>query len=234
MSRYIGGELDLFAAATNWKRYLARRLAPHIGRRVLEVGAGIGTNTLFLAGCGADEWLCLEPDPGLASRIAKLVAAGALPPCCRVVGGTIAALGAGAAFDTILYLDVIEHIAADRAELADAARLLAPGGNLVVLAPAHPFLFTPFDDAVGHHRRYTRASLRALAPPDCRLEGVMMLDSAGFFASLANRLLLSAALPTPRQMAMWDKFLVPVSRVADGATGYRFGKSVLAVWRRTG
>jgi SAM-dependent methyltransferase len=234
MSRYTGGELDLFAAATNWKRYVARLLAPHIGRRVLEVGAGIGTNTAFLAGPRVDEWLCLEPDPSLAGRIGQLVAAGALSPCCRVVGGTIAALGVGAAFDTILYLDVLEHIAADRSELADAARLLAAGGALAVLAPAHPFLFTPFDTAVGHYRRYTRASLRALAPPGCRLEALLMLDSAGFFASLANRLLLSAALPTPRQIAVWDKFLVPLSQAADRATRYRFGKSVLAIWRRTG
>lgn len=234
MSRYAGGELGLFAAATNWKSYVAHRLAPHVGRRVLEVGAGIGTNTAFLAGPAVEEWLCLEPDPGLARQIAKLVAAGALPRCCRVVGGTIAALDPGPAFDTILYLDVLEHIAADRAELAGAARLLTPGGNLVVLAPAHPFLFTPFDAAIGHHRRYTRASLRALDPPGCRLETLAMLDSAGLFASLANRLILSTTLPTPRQIAVWDKLLVPVSRVTDRATRYRFGKSILAVWRRTG
>lgn len=232
MSRYPGGELGLFAAATNWKSYVAHHLAPHIGRRVLEVGAGIGTNTMFLAGPMADQWVCLEPDPGLAARIEQLVASGTLPRCCRVVGGTIAALDPGSAFDTILYLDVLEHIAADRAELADAARLLAPGGSLVVLAPAHPFLFTLFDAAIGHHRRYTRASMRALDPPGCRLETLAMLDSAGFFASLANRLVLSTALPTPRQIAVWDKCLIPVSRLADSTTRHRFGKSILAVWRR--
>ena len=55
---------------------------------------------------------------------------------------------------------------------------------------------------------------------------------AGFFASLANRLLLAAALPTPRQVALWDKMLVPISRVLDGITCHRFGKTVVTVWRR--
>lgn len=49
---------------------------------------------------------------------------------------------------------------------------------------------------------------------------------------MANRFLLSAPLPSKRQIAVWDKLLVPVSRVLDRITGYRFGKSVVAVWRK--
>jgi hypothetical protein len=58
-----------------------------------------------------------------------------------------------------------------------------------------------------------------------------MLDCAGFFASLANRLLLSKALPSPRQIAVWDRFLVPLSRRFDVLLGHRFGKTVVAIWR---
>lgn len=118
-------------------------------------------------------------------------------------------------FDTILYLDVLEHIADDRAELARVRPHLAEQGNLVVLAPAHQYLFSPFDAAVGHHRRYDRASLGAQTPSGCRLEAFLMLDCAGFFASLANRMMLSAPLPSQRQIAVWDKLLVPISRLLD-------------------
>ena len=230
-SRYVGGELELFARATNWKHYLGRVLAPFIGARVLDVGAGIGSNITHLSRPSVREWTSVEPDPVQARRISERVASGELPRC-RVIAGTLDAVEPSARFDTILYIDVLEHIADDRAELARAARHLAEDGNLIVLAPAHPFLFSPFDAAVGHHRRYDAAGLAALAPPGCRLRRSLMLDSAGFFASLANRLLLAAALPTPRQIAFWDKVLVPISRVLDGITFHRFGKTVVAVWQR--
>jgi SAM-dependent methyltransferase len=229
-SRYVGGELELFARATNWKRYVGRVLAPFIGARVLEVGAGIGGNIGHLASRAVREWTSLEPDPEQARRITERVASGELPKS-RVIAGALDSIEAAARFDTILYIDVLEHIAEDRAELARAARHLAHAGNLVVLAPAHQFLFSPFDAAIGHHRRYNAASLAALAPPGCRLHRSLMLDSAGFFASLANRLLLASALPTARQIAFWDKVLVPISRVLDRITFHRFGKTVVTVWR---
>jgi hypothetical protein len=133
-------------------------------------------------------------------------------------------------FNTVFYIDVLEHIADDAAELHCAASHLAPGGNLVVLAPAHQFLFSEFDAAIGHHRRYNAVSLMAAAPPRCRLRTCFMLDSVGFFASLANRFLLAAAMPSTRQIAFWDKALVPVSRVLDNLTAHKFGKSIVAVW----
>jgi SAM-dependent methyltransferase len=229
--RYVGSELELFATASNWKAYVAQVLGRFIGGRVLEVGAGIGTNTAHLYNSRVREWTCLEPDPDLSCLIGERVCAGKLSPTCRVVTGTIHDLDRAARFDTILYLDVLEHIAEDRAELTCAHHHLAAEGSLVVLAPAHQFLFSPFDAAIGHYRRYDRASLGALTPPGCRLDAFVMLDSAGFFASLANRALLAATMPSRRQIAVWDKVLVPISRLVDPLTGEKFGKTVVAVWR---
>jgi hypothetical protein len=115
-----------------------------------------------------------------------------------------------------------------------AARLLNPGGCLIVLAPAHQFLYSPFDRSIGHFRRYNMAGLKALTPPGCVADKVFMLDSAGFFASLANRLILRASMPTAGQIAFWDRTIVPISRLLDPVTAFRFGKSVVAVWRAAG
>ena len=230
--RYPGGELELFAGATNWKSYIGGLLSPYLGETVLDVGAGIGGHVPFLCGSGVKEWVCLEPDERLASEIVRRIEGGDLPAFCRVVTGTIEALVGCGAFSTILYLDVLEHIAEDRVEMEKAAGRVADGGCLIVLAPAHQFLFSPFDAAIGHYRRYTAAALRAVTPPRCRLEVCRMLDSAGFFASLANRLLLRSARPTPAQIRFWDRALVPISQRLDPCLGYRFGKSILALWRR--
>ncbi len=229
--QHVGSELEPFAQARNWKRYVAARLAPFIGERVLEVGAGIGANIPYLAGKGVREWTSLEPDPRLARHLAAAVAAGRLP-ASRVIQGTIADVDAQARFDTILYVNVLEHIAEDRIELARAIEHLAPGGTLVVLCPAHQFLFDAGDRAIGRRRRYDAASLAALAPPRCTLATTLMLDSVGYFASLAGRLLPASAPPTPRQIAFWDRVLVTLSRVVDPLTFHRFGKTVVAAWRR--
>lgn len=228
--RYVGSELELFSAATNWKTYVASVLSRFIGGRVLEVGAGIGSNVTYLHTALVREWTSLEPDSDFARRIEERVAAGELPPSCRVIAGTIEHINKAAQFDSILYIDVLEHIAEDAAELVRACRHLAAGGNLIVLAPAYQFLFSPFDTAIGHHRRYNSTSLRALTPPRCRLDSCLMLDCAGFFASLANAILLSSAFPSKRQIAFWDRVLVPISRTFDRHIGYRLGKTVVAVW----
>jgi SAM-dependent methyltransferase len=228
---YVGSELELFAEATHWKSYFSSIVRPYVAGHVLEVGAGIGANVPYLYNDRVSSWTCLEPDPLLARRIEQHPAGKGPPQSCRIVLGTIDSIAETSHFDTILYLDVLEHIAEDAAELARARRHLAPKGHLIVLAPAHQFLFSPFDSAIGHYRRYGRRSLLRLAPSQCRLLVCAMLDCAGFFASLANRLLLSKALPSPRQIAVWDRLLVPLSRRLDALFGYRFGKTVVAVWR---
>jgi SAM-dependent methyltransferase len=229
---YVGTELDLFATAKRWKAYVRRQVRPYLGRQVLEVGAGHGGTTRELCGDGPGRWVCLEPDRSLADRLIVSIAAGELPDCCEARIGTLADLDESDRFDTILYMDVLEHIADDRAELSHAADQLQEGGHLIVLSPAHPWLFTPFDEAIGHYRRYTRRTLRAAGPEELALTRLDYLDSIGMLASLGNRFVLKSSMPSPGQIAVWDRMMVPLSRLADPLLGYSLGKSVLAVWKK--
>lgn len=106
------------------------------------------------------------------------------------------------------------------------------GGHLVVLAPAHQMLFTAFDSAIGHFRRYNREALLALTPNGLIPQKAVYLDSVGLLASLGNRFVLRSATPKASQIRLWDNFMVPLSRFIDPLTGYGFGKSVVTVWRR--
>jgi SAM-dependent methyltransferase len=144
----------------------------------------------------------------------------------------LADLDQGDRFDTILYMDVLEHIDDDRAELARAAEKLQEGGCLIVLAPAHLWLFTAFDEGIGHFRRYTKHTLKAVAPDGLALARLAYLDSIGMLASLGNKFVLKSAMPSPGQIAVWDRLMVPLSRLVDPFFGYSLGKSVLAVWRK--
>ncbi|HBE88831.1 MAG TPA: methyltransferase type 12 [Elusimicrobia bacterium] len=229
---YPGGELELFAAAENWKTYVKSQLSPYLQGNVLEVGAGIGSTTGYLCGPGKGRWVCLEPDPEMAERLSRAASSGGLPARCEAVKGTIADIPPGALFDAVIYIDVLEHIEDDAAELRAAAAMLSGGGRLIVLAPAHQFLYTAFDRGVGHFRRYSLGDLARIAPPGLEALRLDYLDSAGLLASLGNRLLLRSGMPTAGQIRFWDSFLVRISRRLDPLLAHRLGKSALAVWRR--
>jgi hypothetical protein len=104
---------------------------------------------------------------------------------------------------------------------------------IIVLAPAFPWLYTQFDAAIGHFRRYTRNSLRAIAPHGLREEQSVYLDAFGVLASAGNLLFLYAANASVGQMRFWDNYLVRLSRFMDRFLGFSLGRSVLTVWRKT-
>lgn len=229
---YIGQELDNFSKAVNWKRYWFEMIRPHIGKRVLEVGAGIGSNTEISKVLDLEDWLCLEPDANLSTSILTKIHCEELRTEVRLQCGTMDDLAEGELFDTILYIDVLEHIFDDKQELEIAEAHLVPGGCIVVVAPAHNYLYSPFDKAIGHHRRYDKSLLHTTKPAGCHTEQLYYLDSIGFFASLANRLILKESQPKLSQVQFWDKYLVPMSRFVDPLIFFKAGKTVVVIFRK--
>lgn len=231
---YVGEELDVFSHALNWKAYVRKRLGPWIRGDVLEVGSGLGSTTRALCDGTPRSWTCLEPDPELAAQQRAGAAESPLPMDVGVRVGILTSLAAEEQFDTILYIDVLEHIEDDDEELLVAQAHLRPGGALVVLSPAFQFLFSPFDQAVGHHRRYTKKTLRAVIPPGLKRAELFYMDSVGMLASLVNRVFLKQTVPNLDQIRVWDRFLVRASRLVDPLVLHAFGRSVVAVYTEPG
>lgn len=231
--RYVGTELEVFHYAKNWKHYYRRQMREFIGDEVLEVGAGIGGTCVVLCEPGKKRWLCIEPDRTQAREIEAKIADSRLLPCCEVMPVHTSEVPKGEQFDSIIYIDVLEHIEDDAQEIGYAFEHLRPGGHLIVLSPAHQFLYSPFDAAVAHFRRYNKKSLSA-AMQNYDLDCVKMiyLDSVGCVLSLGNKHLLRSTTPTWAQMKFWDRGIVPVSSVIDRFFGYKLGKSILGIWRR--
>lgn len=229
---YIGDELTLFEKATNWKAYWATFLAPHLKGDVLEVGAGLGGTTIALSTYPTTSWTCLEPDPALTAQLSAKHQAGELGREVKIITGTLQDLDPGVQYDCIMYIDVIEHIEDDRAELAHAATFLRPGGHLFVLVPAHQWLYSPFDKAIGHYRRYDKQRLRSAGPVNLQLKYVKYLDTVGLLASSVNKLFLKQSMPTAAQIGLWDGMMVPVSKVVDKLSGHLVGKTVIGLWTK--
>ena len=229
-AKYIGNELELFEQAKTWKRYFGSFIKPLLGKQVAEIGAGIGGTTAAMCNGEQDLWLCVEPDEALAEEISEKITQKQLPSVCKVVATYASELKQQ--FDSVLYIDVIEHIEDDKAELATAASLIKKGGRLFIIVPAHQKIYSPFDKQIGHFRRYNRTSLQGIVPASLRVEEIKYLDSVGYFASLANKAFLKQSLPTAKQVLFWDRYIIPLSRIMDRLTGFRFGKSLLMIAKK--
>ncbi len=228
--KYQGNELELFQHAKQWKRYFSQQIQPYIKGNVLEVGAGLGATTLLLNEGKNPLWLMLEPDETMSSSLQKKITSNELPVNCKVQTSTIESLNS--TFDTIIYIDVLEHIEKDSDELKKAAMLLNDNGKIIVLSPAFQFLYSPFDKAIGHYRRYSKAMLKNITPEGLKIISNKYYDSIGFFASVVNKILLRQKYPTAKQVLFWDRWMVPVSKISDKLFFNSFGKSIIAIWKK--
>ena len=227
----MGEELSLFAEAINWKQYYAKFMVPYFGKRVLEVGAGIGATTEVLCRNGEhEEWMCLEPDGLLLSEIERKIKDGELPDFCSVVEGQLTDLKNGKKYDSILYIDVLEHIEHDHQELLNATSLLNDGGHLIVLSPSFKFLYSSFDRSIGHFRRYDKGMISEFPVPRLKQVRLIYLDSVGMLTSLANKYLLRQDYPTKKQILLWDRWIIPFAKLVDPMVFYSFGRSILGIW----
>lgn len=135
---------------------LAARLR---GRSVVDLGCGTAALARALSGRGLTV-LAVEPDPAIHA----LAAAAPRPPGLTLLNARLEELSAAqlAPYENVLLIDVLEHIADDRAALARIAERMAPGAQLLCLLPAIEGLYGRRDRDVGHHRRYSAGAARRL------------------------------------------------------------------------
>jgi SAM-dependent methyltransferase len=130
---------------------------------MLEVGAGIGTFSRLLLDAGADPLVVLEPEePMVAELTREFGGDDRVEIFAEVLPSAPALRERPAYFRYAVLQNVLEHIEEDTEALAAVVHALEPGGEVVVLVPAHPRLYGRLDREFGHHRRYTRERLQAV------------------------------------------------------------------------
>lgn len=135
-------------------------------------------------------------------------------------------------FDTILYLHVLEHIEEDRKELKSAYEKLKKGGRLIIMVPKHQKLYSNLDKAVGHFRRY---ELDFFEKNLINLERELLisLDSMGYILYFLNKIFFkNETFPSYLKIFIWDKIFTPFTVLLDFFTNYRFGKCIVAVYKK--
>jgi SAM-dependent methyltransferase len=156
-------------------------LRPFLAGRILEFGCGIGTYSALIRRAGKS-MCCVDMEARYVQHVRRAfradphvsVVLGALPDDIEFRSGS---------FDTIVCLNVLEHIAQVGDALGKVVSWLSPGGILFVQVPAHQWLFGTIDLALGHQRRYASRDIEE------------MLKEAGLEMALAPRYLYTLAIP---------------------------------------
>ncbi|MDR3716094.1 MAG: class I SAM-dependent methyltransferase [Puia sp.] len=225
--------LELFAHAPLFNRWLFETIRPYCSGRLLEIGSGIGNISVSLLKLGIPVTLSdlrEEYCDILRSRFGGMAT---LDDVCRA---DLAAPDFEERyprlldhFDSVVALNVVEHIREDSLAIANCKKMLRPGGRLIVLVPAYQFLFNNLDRELGHFRRYDKKSLRQLLEAG----GLAVNHTQYFnFAGITGWCLTGSVLKRRTipgfQLRLYNK-LVPVFRMADAVTGHSAGLSVIAI-----
>ncbi|MDX2027154.1 MAG: class I SAM-dependent methyltransferase [Alphaproteobacteria bacterium] len=191
--------------------------------RVLDFGAGLGTlSKIFYRKTGVKPD-AVEIDPNQRSETARQ----GFP--------TYASLAdAPSGYDLIFTSNVLEHIEDDEGVLKTLRERLKNNGILLIYVPAFEFLWTSMDDKVGHVRRYHRKDLRdRLQKAGYEILHISYRDSLGFFLSILFKFIGSKQGNLPlRSLYIYDRFLLPISRIIDVALSRFFGKNLFVVARK--
>jgi SAM-dependent methyltransferase len=202
------------------------RLRRWVGRRVLEIGSGIGNLSAFLL--DAERLVLTDTREEYLDRLRARFAQQSNVAVARLyLPAELGAL-AGQQFDTIICLNVLEHVDDDAASLQAMRRMLAPAGRLVLLVPALPALYGTIDKALGHHRRYQRAPLTSLLHATgfkvAHVEYFNLAGVPGWW--FAGRVLRRHTIPVA-SLKLYDA-LVPLFRL-ERLLPWRVGQSLIAI-----
>lgn len=208
--------------------WLYELIEPFIGKRVLEIGCGMGNFARHLLDrelyIGTDTSLesiafmnkHFGGEPGFFTRVADV----ADSSFCDLSDYEV---------DTIFSLNVFEHIKEDRIALANAAITLKPGGNLILVVPAHDWLYGSIDRAIGHYRRYSKQKiLDRFKEVDLRSVKLVYINLLGAVGWYFNGRIRKQETPPSSQLKFFNR-LVPILKQVERSVPVPAGISLLAV-----
>lgn len=235
---YVGRDLEAMDFAVNYHRWILEIIKPFLGRHLVEVGAGTGSFSELLLETEPKTLSLIEPSAMFQTLQKNLNLKDstseirAFPNIFAEVADRIAAEQKP---DSIIYINVLEHIEDDGGELQIVHRTLRENGRAFVFVPALPFLFSRFDEQIGHFRRYRRAELtEKFRAAGFRLLLSRYFDAAGIFPWFVKYRLLKSLTMQSGAVHAYDKFVVPFTKPLESVFPPPIGKNLLVVAEKIG
>jgi SAM-dependent methyltransferase len=219
------------AEATNYYDWIVDSFAGHVGRHCVEAGAGIGTVSELLLNRVSPRMLTLiEPAENNVPLLRRRFAG---DPRVKIYHGYLEDLERSLQADSIIAVNVLEHVEHDQLFLAAAYKALAPGGTLLLLVPAVPAIFGSLDRAFDHFRRYTKSRLRAsLLAAGFDIETLKYLNMVGVAAWFVSGRVMHRTTLGRGQVRFYDRWIIPLVRRLESVVPVPIGQSVLAIARK--
>jgi SAM-dependent methyltransferase len=226
---YTVEDQQRMAKAKNYFAWQGRLVRRELGRRVVEVGCGVGNFTGMLLDREVIVALDAEPEcierirarypnqPNLSAIVCD-AAAWRFPDLSRFHA------------DTCVCLNALEHMEDDRLALDNMASVLVARGVIVLIVPAFEALYGAIDRNLGHYRRYSSGSLRRLAAAaGLRVRKAHYMNSIGFFGWWANARIFRREAQSEGQIEFFDRRVVPILSRVESWAAPPFGQSLFAV-----
>lgn len=217
--------------APNYRRWEIDAVAEHCGRSVLEIGSGMGHFSSRLLDLDIDRLVLSDTAPACLELLHEKYDG---VPKVDVITLTLPGpVDTGEPVDTVVAMNVLEHIDDDAGAIRDLAAKLKPGGKMIIWVPAYMALYGEFDRKIGHFRRYTPTTIRtAVENGGMQVESarpINLLGGIGWWIAVRRG---GAGQPDPRLVWLFDKIAVPVTRLFERIVRPPFGQSVLCVARK--
>jgi ubiquinone/menaquinone biosynthesis C-methylase UbiE len=232
--RYAADDLETMREAKRYSAHVFSLFRPHIGRRVLEVGCGIGTMTAQLLEI-ADSVVGLEPNANCLWRLQQ--ALGSHPRLslrfCHLEECDPVELACHR-FDTVFCANVLEHVQDDAMALQTFANVLTPGGKVLIFVPAVPAAYGPLDAELGHFRRYSKPSLaRVFESAGLQLITLRYTNPIGLLGWMYNARVARSTAHSATQVRLFDNLVAPWALPLERLASPPIGLSLVGVAQRT-
>lgn len=228
--------LEVVSSADRFNRWMYQTIKPFCSGRILEIGSGIGNISRFfiedhqqimLSDIREDYCRNLFRDFGKSPGVLGIEVLDLIDP-----GFDTRFSGHFGKFDTVIALNVLEHISDDELALNNCHKLLAKGGQVVILVPSYQKLYNRFDRELGHYRRYTKTSLsRVFSNTGFQIIHTKYFNFAGIFGWYFSGNILKNEIIPEKQMRLYN-FLMPAIRNLDKIIFNRAGLSTIMVGRK--
>lgn len=230
-SQYFGKDLEAMSFAKNYHDWILAEFLPYLGNSVAEVGAGVGSFSALVLKTKITRLVAYEPSRNMYPLLQENFC---MDQRAVAVNDFFGTNNADNPFDSIIYVNVLEHIENDAFELSKAWKALHPDGYLLIFVPALPWLYSDLDRKVGHFRRYTKKNLANLVSnAGFSVVKARYFDAVGIIPWYVNFVLLKNSL-TPGGVSVYDRLIVPVMRIIERIVTPPIGKNVLLVARKKG
>lgn len=228
---YDGADLDALQHLVHYPNWIMDYLSPIAHGDILEVGPGLGGLSRRLR-MNADSLDLLEPSRRHADLLADCFCA---DDKVRVLPLSIEAFSVDAprgVYDTVVAVNILEHVEDDQSALDTFFRVLRPGGYLFLFVPALRFLFSEFDRRIGHFRRYHREELqRQVEGARFVVESIRYFDVCGIMPWWVTNTVMGSTQINPRLARWYDRLVVPVSRRVEHWVAPPLGKNIVVIAR---